>query len=439
MLLGFKTELDLNNKERSLCLQHAGTRRHAANWGLDICMEKLRAQEKIPSAIDLHKKLNAEVKPENEWYYDVSKCAPQQGLRDLQKGFDRFWNIEHPKNLKKKFKDRYHARYWKKFKKGEIENLSFEHEKGFPQFKKKGVNDKFYLDGSIEIKDGKIRLPRFGWVNMYEKCENGKVNSVTISRKADRWFVAFKVEREQVIIPNRKPTVGVDIGIKTLATLSDGKTFDNPKAYTKNKNRLARAQRKLSRQYEKCKDNKDKEGHVIYGENYKKTKKEIAELHFRMSSVRKDSTHKLTNYLVKNHDHIVIEDLNVSGMMKNHNLAGAIADGGFYEFRRQLEYKGKLYDCKITIADRFFASSKTCSECGHKQEMPLKQRTFECECCKNKLDRDLNAAVNLKNFAVSSTVDACSLSPKLHREIEVGAGTGTRPQTTTSSDAGKFV
>ena len=88
MLLGFKTELDLNDKERSLCLQHAGTRRHAANWGLDICMEKLRAKEKIPSAIDLHKKLNAEVKPENEWYYDVSKCSPQQGLRDLQKGFD---------------------------------------------------------------------------------------------------------------------------------------------------------------------------------------------------------------------------------------------------------------------------------------------------------------------------------------------------------------
>ena len=194
----------------------------------------------------------------------------------------------------------------------------------------------------------------------------------------------------------------------------------------------------MSRQYEKCKDNKDKEGHVIYGENYKKTKKEIAELHFRMSSVRKDSTHKLTNYLVKNHDHIVIEDLNVSGMMKNHNLAGAIADGGFYEFRRQLEYKGKLYGCAVTIADRWFSSSKTCSECGHKQEMPLKKRTFECECCKNKLDRDLNAAINLKNFSVSFTDDACSLSPKLHREIEVGAGTGTRPQTT-SSDAGKFV
>ena len=300
---------------------------------------------------------------------------------------------------------------------------------------------KFYTEDcrGIEIKDSMIKLPKFGWVKIYEKNLNCTAKNATISRKSDRWFVAFKVEREQVTIPNRKPTVGVDIGIKTLATLSDGETFKNPKAYTKNKNRLARAQRKLSRQYEKCKDNKDKEGHVIYGENYKKTKKEIAELHFRMSSVRKDSTHKLTNYLVKNHDHIVIEDLNVSGMMKNHNLAGAIADGGFYEFRRQLEYKGKLYDCKITIADRFFASSKTCSECGHKQEMPLKQRTFECECCKNKLDRDLNAAVNLKNFAVSSTVDACSLSPKFHREIEVGAGTGTRPQTTTSSDAGKFV
>ena len=148
----------------------------------------------------------------------------------------------------------------------------------------------------------------------------------------------------------------------------------------------------------------------------------------RISNIRKDATHKLTSYLVKSHDQIVIEDLNVSGMMKNHKIAGAISDGGFYEFRRQLEYKGEIYNCAITIADRWFASSKTCSCCGHKQDMPLRKRIFACEKCANILDRDMNAAINLKNYAVSFTVNACSLNSKVHCASKVGVGAGTRLQ-----------
>ena len=428
MLLGFKTELNLNNSERSYCEQHAGTARHAWNWGLEYCISKLRVGEKIPSAIDLHKLLVKEVKAKNEWYYDVSKCSPQQALRDLEQAFKRFWKLGHKNNANKPFKDRYHKRYIKQKAKGKIDNLTFEHEKGFPSYKKKGINDKFYLEGNIIIENRKIKLPKFGWVKIYEKGIVGKAKNVTITRRADDWFISYKVENEPINVANRKPVVGVDIGIKTLASCSDGVTFDNPKAYQCNKKRLAREQRKLSRQYENCRKNKDANGHNIKSNNYKKTQKKIAKLHLRISNIRKDATHKLTSYLVKSHDQIVIEDLNVSGMMKNHKIAGAISDGGFYEFRRQLEYKGEIYNCAITIADRWFASSKTCSCCGHKQDMPLRKRIFACEKCANILDRDMNAAINLKNYAVSFTVNACSLNSKVHCESKVGVGAGTRLQ-----------
>jgi len=427
---GFITKINHNNKQRTLFEKHAGTSRHAYNWGLDLCIEKLKKKESRPSSIDLHKLLVKEVKPEKKWYYEVSKCSPQNALRDLDEAFDRYWKQHHHKNKNLPVKKRYHKKFIKQLAKGEIEKLNIWHEKGFPQFKKKGTRDSFYLDGAIQIAGNRIKVPRIGWLKTYENLPSDKCKCVVISKHGGYWFISYKPDiKKEIDTTCRKGNVGVDIGIKTLAVLSDGKIFTSPKAYITNKRMLRRLQRKLSRQYEACKENKDKDGHIIYSKNHQKTKTKISKLHLRISNIRKDSTHKLTTYLVKNHDKIVIEDLNVAGMMKNHNLAAAIADGGFYEFKRQLMYKCDWYGAELIIADRWFASSQTCSCCKHKQEMPLRKRTFECENCKLTIDRDLNAAINLMNYSVSYTDKLCG-DTKVHSERKVSVNEAEiRPQT----------
>lgn len=389
LLKGFKTKLNPNNKQRSLLAQHAGCARWAYNWGLQQCLSYIEARNsakekgeslpKFPSAIDLHKKLNAEVKPEQKWFYNSSKCAPQQALRDLGNAWKRHLKV-----------------------KGS----------GLPKRKKKFVNDHFYLDGAIAIKDGFIQLPRIGLIRLHETVPNQKIKSVNISRKAGEWYVAFKVEVErgvltdrrfcprkppQVITDKRFGRVGVDLGIKTLATLSDGTIYPALKPYRTNKTKLKVLQRKLARQ-------------ISGGKNREKTKQKIAKLHARIASIRNNATHKLTSHLAKNHSEIVIENLNVSGLLKNHKLASAIADSGFYEFRRQLEYKTEWYGSKVVIIDRFYPSSQLCSNCGHRQPMPLHLRTYDCPNCSISIDRDLNASINIRDYsetAASSAVEAC--------------------------------
>ena len=362
-MLSFKTELNLNNKQRTLLAKHAGTARHAYNWGLAVCQLALENKERLPSAIDLHKKLVAEVKKANRWYYEVSKCSPQQALRDLSTAFKNFFEMP---------------------------------ERGFPKFKKKNRKDSFYLEGKIRITGNKIKLPRIGWVKTYENflppiLVKKAGNNVTISKRAGRWFISYLVDHVPEKVNHPHGRVGVDIGIKTLATLSNGLVFPNLKAYRKAKRKLAHLQRSVCR---KVKGSKNRE----------KANKQVAKLHFKIANIRRDAIHKLTHYLAKNHSEIVIEDLNVSGMLKNHRLASAIADCGFYEFRRQLEYKCDWYGAILHIVDRWFPSSKTCSNClTVKKDLKLKDRTFKCDHCGFVIDRDFNASINLEN-AVSSTV-----------------------------------
>ena len=267
--------------------------------------------------------------------------------------------------------------------------------KGQPKFKKKGKSDSFTLEGTCKIIDNfTIQVPKIGKLKTYERLpQPEKIKSVTISRQADRWFISFKIDTQTQELSN-KSIVGVDLGVKCLATLSTGEVIEGAKSYRKNKSKLAHLQW----------INRNK---IIGSNNWKKAQLKIARLHRKIANIRKDTIHKLTSLLAKNHGTIVIEDLNVSGMMKNHKLAGAIADMGFYEVRRQLEYKCELYGSKLVVVDRWFPSSKTCSNCGHKKEtLSLSERIFECESCNFTIDRDLNAAINLSR-AVSYTVSAC--------------------------------
>ncbi|MBD2386385.1 RNA-guided endonuclease InsQ/TnpB family protein [Cylindrospermum sp. FACHB-282] len=371
MLLGFKTELKVSKQQRLLLAQHAGVARHAWNQGLALCQQLLihnrtNPDEKIkfPTAIDLHKWLVASVKSTHSWYYEVSKCAPQYALKHLADAFKSF----------------------------------FKKSKGFPNFKKKGKHDSFTLDGAIHIDERKVKVPVIGWVKTYELLPKGyQPKSVTISKQADSWFISWKLEVETSQTPKQQEFVGIDLGINHLATLSTGEVFDGAKSYKKSENKLARMQY-LNRHKK------------IGSSNYRKAQIKIARLHQKITNVRKDTLHKVTTYISKNHAFIGIEDLNVSGMLANGKLAKAIADMGFYEFRRQLEYKTQLYGSKLVVVDRFYPSSKTCSSCGEKKiSLSLSQRVFQCEHCGFECDRDLNAAINLSSYAARLVVLACGL------------------------------
>lgn len=380
---GYKTELDLNNAQRTACLKHAGAARFAYNWGLARSIEVYRTTSKRPSAIQLHKELNALKQTEFPWMYEVSKCAMQEALRDLDNAYKHFFRKA---KLKKQGKH-----------KGKL---------GFPQFKKKSkAIGSFRLTGSIKVYEDAVQLPRLGRLHLHEKkfipLENVHILSATVSEQAGRWFVSIQVEEQQEQpTPTATSAIGVDLGIKTLATLSDGVMFDNPRASKHAQKKLRRLERQKSRR---------KKG----SKNRAKTRKAIARLHARITNIRKDATHKLTSYLCKNHALVAIEDLHTSGMLKNHCLAQAVADSNFGEIRRQLEYKATWHGTHLVVIDRFYPSSKTCAACGWIDEnLTLADRVFICHDCGSVVDRDYNAAQNIRMVAVSSidTQNACGQS-----------------------------
>ena len=376
---GYKTELDLNHMQRTACYKHAGCSRFAYNWGLARKKAAYKAGEKVPSAIDLHKELNALKQTEFPWMYEVSKCAMQEALRDLDTAYKHFF-----RKAKLKAQGKY---------KGKL---------GFPKFKKKSkAIGSFRLNGSIKVFAHAVQLPRIGKVRLHERGyipTDAKVLSATISEQAGRWFVSIQIAEEQEQPePTATAAIGVDLGIKTLATLSDGTTFENPRALKHALMKLKLLERTKSRR-------------VKGSQNRLKARKAIATVHARIGNIRKDASHKLTSYLCKNHALVAIEDLHVAGMLKNHCLAQAVSDSTFGEIRRQLEYKAAWHGVQIVTIDRFYPSSKTCSGCGYvKPELRLSERIFICEDCGNVIDRDLNAAINLRNVAVSSidTQNAC--------------------------------
>lgn len=380
MLLGFKTQINVKKSQLEILAKHAGTARHAWNQGLALCREVLahnRANPenkiKFPSAIDLHKWLVASVKVENSWYYEVSKSAPQYALKNLSEAFKQF----------------------------------FRKTKGFPKFKKKGRNDSFTLDGSITVDSQRIKVPVIGWLATYERLPQGvKPKSVTISRLADKWFISFKIEIDIQATPKSVEAVAVDLGLLRFATLSTSEEVNSPKPYKALEKDLSKLQWR----------NRHKK---LHSNNWKKAQVKIARLHARIGNIRKDFIHKLTTKLAKNHSKIVIEDLNIRGMLQHGKLSKAISDSGFYEFRRQLKYKTQLYSSELVLVDRWFPSSKTCFSCQQvKDKLPLSIRLFECE-CGWKCDRDLNASYNLVRQVLPEFTPVNWKAPK--PQVEAGS------------------
>lgn len=350
--LAFKYELDLNNVQRTACLKHAGAARWAFNFGLRRKQEAHAAGQKTPTAVDLHRELNILKQEEIPWMYDVSKAAPQEALRNLDRAFVNF----------------------------------FEKRSQFPRFKsrKRGIGG-FRLTGTIKVQGKHVQLPRLGSLHLKEESAvEGRILSATVRERAGKWFVSILVDQSIVVPDNQGVAVGVDLGITTLATLSDGIVFENPKAYRRSLDCLKRAQRTAAHRQKGSK-------------RHERAKRHAAKLHYRVSCIRSDAIHKMTTFIAATYGAVGIENLNVRGMVKNHCLAGAVSDAAFGEVRRQLEYKTVWYGSTLQVHDRFFASSKTCSRCGDiKESLSLSERVFHCDGCDHEQGRDLNAANNLR-------------------------------------------
>ena len=365
----YRFELKPNNVQRTLFEKGAGTARFTWNWALAERQRLYQDSKQFTNAIKQHRILTSLKKSRFAWMKEVSKCIPQEALRNL----DNAYNL-----------------YRKAKKAGRKARL--------PKFKKKGkCRDSFSLLGTVRAEGSHVVLPRIGRVRVKEQAVlGGRILRATVSREADRWFVSISVEEEMPnpIVPAGS-VVGVDLGILHMATLSDGRIIDNPRPLESHLRKIRKLSKELHR---RCKGSN----------NRQKTQKRLAKAYWRIGNVRKDALHKATTALAKNHGEIVIEDLNVRGMIQNRKLARAISDVGMGEFRRQLTYKCLWYGSQLTVAPRFYPSTKRCSECGNvKNEMPLSIRTYECEGCGMVLDRDHNAALNLVAVGSTETLNAC--------------------------------
>jgi putative transposase len=370
MLLAHRIRLDPNNVQATYLARAAGTARFAFNWGLAEWERQYKAwradsSRERPSQAALRRQLNAIKRERFPWMLDVTKNAPQMAIIQLGEAFKNF----------------------------------FAGRAGYPRFRRKGVHDRFTLTNDQFAIDGRrIRVPKIGWVRMREALRfTGRIISATVSRVADRWFVSITVDTHDLShLPaaENQGVVGVDLGVSALATLSTGEVVAGPKPHKVLLGRLRRLSRGLSRK-------------LKGSANRRKARMKLARLHARIAAIRSAALHRLTTGLTRRFHTIGIEHLNVRGMLANRSLSRSIGDMGFFEFRRQLDYKAAMRGGQVVLADRFFPSSKMCSGCGHKvDELPLTMRQWSCLVCGQSHDRDENAAVNLRNWAVSSTATA---------------------------------
>ena len=288
----------------------------------------------------------------------------------------------------------------------------------FPRLKKRGCKHSYTTDEqAVRVEGKRIKLPKIGWIKTYEKLRfRGKIVSVTISRTAHRWFASVSVEvqppihrcpaspecvdwfasKTEVGTPHQiersiYPTIGIDVGISTLATLDDGRKYENPKALKRNERKLKREQRKLSRK-------------VFLSQNWYQQKRKVERIHYRIACVRRDAHHQATTDILKCASKIGIETLQVTNLLKNRKLAKALSDAALGGFLEKLKTKAASLGIPIVQADRFFASSRNCSACGHKKDdLTLSDREYHCSHCGYRENRDVNAAINLKHVAVGYT------------------------------------
>ena len=391
MIKTFKVQLKPNNRQRTKLFECAGVSRWSYNYALGRIKEYYEDTGKFLSNGKIRKEITQLKKTEEySWLKLYSNNIPKQAIKDACNAYTKF--------LKSQSK--------------------------FPKFKsKKKTKPSFYQDGyKLKVTKNRVKLEKlttsrrknrkkFNWIRLAEKNripigENVKYSNPRVTFDGLNWWISVGVEVGDLTLekPNTE-SIGIDLGIKNLAIVSNGEVFKNINKSSKVKKltkRLKRLQKRASRHYEKLK----KEG----GENHSKSQNLyklenlIRKTHKRLKNIRTNYIHQITTSLVKvKPKYIVIEDLNISGMIKNKHLSKAIQEQNLYEFKRQLEYKCKWYGVELIIADRFYPSSKTCSKCGSvKKDLKLSDRVYKCSECGLEMDRDLNASINLREYPKST-------------------------------------
>lgn len=356
MLKVFKYKLYPTNMQIELLNKHIGSARFVYNLALETKLMAYTGSKVNLSCFDLIKQL-PDLKKELEWLTEINSQSLQQSITNLDKAFTSF----------------------------------FKGQNNFPKFKKKSSRGSFNIPQNISLKAGRLNIPKFreGIKIILHRPIKGEIKQATITRTpTGKYFVSVLCDTGKDL-PNKKAikdktSVGIDLGIKTFLVSSDGVEFDNPKFLRKAQSKLKYIQRK----YSKYKGNK--------------TKHKLSILHEKVANQRKDFLHKTSSELIKNHDTICIEDLAVENMIKNHNLALSISDVGWGMFVEMLEYKAEWYGKNVIKIGRFEPSSKMCSNCGRiNKELKLQVREWTCV-CGTSLNRDLNAAINIKNFALKN-------------------------------------
>jgi len=400
----YKVKLYPSDNQRQLYAQHAGYARYVYNWGLARWCETLRDApenaengDKFLHWMTLKKQWNAEKYTITDaegnpalWIRDMHQDTGEFAMRNLGKALSNFWREWQKGNKRVKAGAKVKC------------DLPLTVYEGFPRFKGKYGRASFQIR-RLTVEYSRVKFPPAigGWVKFrepgYIPLEDVKYNTWTVSRSGDDWFLSVQVEESATITRATGGPVGVDAGVKELAVASDGTFYANPKELARQQKKLRRLQRKLSRQQKG-------------GANYNKTKGQIAKVHARIANVRSWHTNNASSDIVKRgapDDQrpaaIGLENLNVRGMVKNHRLARAVADANMSELRRQIEYKAAWGGTDVVVADRFYPSTQTCSNCGvirnGEDKVKLSDRVFRCPECGFEIDRDLNAARNLERLA----------------------------------------
>lgn len=382
MIKTIRVMLVPNNKQKTKLFQYANTARFAYNWALSKEKESYKNDNKFVSDDNLRKEFT-QLKKTNEysWLNEISNNVTKQAIKDACHAYKRFF-----KGYSK----------YPKFKSRKFSMLSFYQDNIKIQFSNTHVKVEGFTTSKRKNKQ------KLNWIRLaeYNKIPtNCKYLNPRIKFDGLNWYITVGVDYDDCANEPKNDGIGIDLGVKDLAICSDGNIYKNINKSKKIRNlekKKRRLQRSVSR---KIKKSKRKESYRK-SSNLKKAKKKFLKVNRRLTNIRHNYLHQITSSIIKREpSFICIEDLNVSGMMKNRHLSKAVQQQCFYEFRRQIKYKALWNNIKVVVADRFYPSSKTCYCCGNvKKDLKLSDRIYKCECCGNVIDRDYQASLNLKRY-----------------------------------------
>ena len=377
MLAAFRTEISPTPEQACKIRRTIGTCRYVYNLFIEVTETRYAAGQPYMSGYAFGKYLNSEYLPANpdkSWIKEASSKAIKKVIMDADGAYKKF----------------------------------FKHKAGHPRFKKKSNENQtmYFVNAGLHVERHRIKIPTIGWVRLKEFGyipTKTKYMSGTVSVSAGRYYVSVIAEvPEPTKSVLNKTGIGIDLGVKSLAVTSENQVFQNintSKRVRKVEKQLRRAQRKLSRKYESLKERNKKSKGEATRQNIQKQKLKVARIYYHLQQIRRDYENKVTTSLVRTKPaYIVLEDLNVRGMLKNRYLSKRIRDQRFYSFREQLTRKAKLAGIEVRIANRRYPSSKTCHNCKNiKKDLELSDRIYKCKHCGISIDRDLNAALNLRD------------------------------------------